>query len=125
MLRGDISQDDDLLEYAETISGALKKKPLENGIVCYRRSNVQGYGNVKRGDILYPKQFVSTSVIRSRTLQGEYETVIFAPQGTLGAFLDKGISRMPNQREFLLDKDCKFRVISNKDNRLILQVEVN
>lgn len=78
MLRGDIPEDSDLRGYADTISGALKKKPLENDIICYRRINFNPFEGMKKADEKTIPQFFSTSVVKSKVLDGEYEIVIFA-----------------------------------------------
>lgn len=123
MLRGDIPEDPALREYAETISGALKKKPLENDIICYRSMDVEPFPGVSVGEVVEGEQFFSTSVISSRTIGGEYRLTIFAPKGTPAAYIE-GISRFPKQRELLIDKDCCYKVLSRRGNDIVLEVVV-
>ena len=56
-------------------------------------------------------------------MEGEYHITIIAPKGTRGAYIE-GISRVPKQREFLIDKDCDYKVLSRKGKEIILQVVV-
>lgn len=121
MLRGDLEPDPSLTDYADVISGALKKHKLEQDIVCYRNVATSPIGDRSVGDIVKMKQFISTSVIPARTLKGNCEITIYAPKGTTGAYIEK-LSKFPNQRELLLDKDCLYRVISNKGNKIELEV---
>lgn len=123
MLRGDGPSDAMLQEYAETISGALKKKPLQKKVAAYRGMDADAFGNFKAGDSFPGKQFISSSVIPSKAFNSEYKAVIIAPTGTNCAYLDQ-ISGFPNQRELLFDKDCDYRVIYNHNKLTILEVIV-
>ena len=121
MLRGDIPEDSDLREYADTISGALKKQPLKNDIICHRRTDINPFEGLDKGDVKTLPQFISSSVVNSRALKGKYEITIFARKGTRGAYID-AISRFPKQREFLIDKDSVYRIIQIKDKHIIVEV---
>lgn len=121
MLRGDIAEDKKLKEYADIISGALQRNRLKHDVVCYRNMSINPIGERKSGSILKFNQFTSTSVIQGRALNNKYKLVIYAPKGTKGAYIEK-ISEFPNQRELLIDKDCVYRVLSNKGNEIELEV---
>lgn len=121
MLRGDLPENENLKKYAETISGALKKNRLKQDVVCYRNSGVNPIGDRQPGSIITLKQFTSTSVIRKRALSGDYKIVIYAHKGTKAAYIEN-LSEFPKQRELLLDKDCVYRVISNKEHIIELEV---
>ena len=123
MLRGDIPEDNNLREYAETISKALKRKRLESDMILHRNISVDPFSGVPVGEQAPGKQFFSTSVIRSRALKGDYHLIILAPKGTTGAYLE-AISRFPKQREFLIDKDCRYRVLSRKGKTIVVEVIV-
>ena len=123
MLRGDTPEDPELREYAELISNALKRKPLENDIYCYRNLDIDPFEGIAVGDKVPGKQFFSTSVVESRTMPGDYHLTIMVPKGTPGAYIEK-ISRVPSQREFLIDKDCEYRVISRRGKDILLEVVI-
>ena len=123
MLRGDIPEDPVLRDYAETISGALKRQPLQKNIVCYRNVSIMPFEGLEVGEIIDAKQFYSTSVIPTRVIQGEYGITIYAHKGTVGAYVGE-ISRMKKQREFLIDKDCRFRLLLREGNDVIVEVVV-
>ena len=123
MLRGDIPEDKKLREYAETISRALKRKRLGNDMILHRNIGVDPFAGVPVGGQAPGRQFFSTSVVRSRALKGDYNLVILAPKGTPGAYLEE-ISRFPKQREFLIDKDCRYRVLSRKGKTIVIEVIV-
>lgn len=113
-----------LEEYAQTISNALKKQPLQNDIICYRNISVDPFPEAVKGDIVPGKQFFSTSIKKAKSLRGEYKITIFARKGTAGAYIE-GISRKPEQLEFLIDKDCYYRILSREGKRIVLEVIVN
>lgn len=121
MLRGDIQESKMLSGYANSISGALKKSRLQHDVICYRKVSVNPIEKRDAGSIIKLKQFISTSVIPGRALSGVCEITIYVPKGTNAAYIEK-LSVFPNQRELLLDKDCIYRVISNKGNEIELEV---
>ena len=122
MLRGEYRGEDvEMLEnYSATLSAALTKHPLEHDIICYRRftGSLQEYYEGR--EMQYP-QFISTSVVKSRTLRGNVEMKIYVPAGTKGAYIEQ-ISIFPRQREFLVDKDVVMRVLCRKENTLEMEV---
>lgn len=99
MLRGDIPEDDTLKYYSDVISGAIAKFELKHDIICYRSVKHNPVEEMKVGDIYEPKQFISTSVVSSRTLKGDYNIVIIAKKGSKGAYIEL-LSKYQNQREF-------------------------
>ncbi len=110
MLRGDLPEDTRLKYHADNISSGLKKNRLQHDIVCYRSVSVNPIQGLKVGDVYEPRQFCSTSITRNGALNRKYKMIINVPKGNNGAYIEK-LSKYPNQREFLLDKDCKFRIL--------------
>lgn len=121
MLRGDIPEDDTLKYYSDVISGAIAKFELKHDIICYRSVKHNPVEGMKIGDIYEPKQFVSTAVVSSRTLKGDYNIVIIAKKGSKGAYIEL-LSKYPNQREFLFDKNLKYRILKIRNNIIVLEV---
>lgn len=121
MLRGDISEDDTLKYYSDVISGAIAKFELKHDIICYRSVKHNPVEGMKIGDIYEPKQFISTSVVSSRTLKGDYNIVIIAKKGSKGAYIEL-LSKYQNQREFLFDKNLKYRILKIRNNKIVLEV---
>lgn len=121
MLRGDTIGDDKLRKYADTISGALKKNRLSEDVICYRSVDINPIGNRSVGSIVKLKQFISTSVVESRAFNNKVKMIIYAKKGTNAAYIEL-LSKYPSQRELLLDKDCIYRVISNKKDIIELEV---
>lgn len=121
MLRGDIPEDDTLKYYSDVISGAISKFELKYDIICYRSVKHNPVEGMKIGDIYEPKQFVSTAVVSSRTLKGDYNIVIIAKKGSNGAYIEL-LSKYPNQREFLFDKNLKYRILKIRNNKIVLEV---
>lgn len=78
MIRGDIPEDDTLKYYSDVISGAIAKFELKHDIICYRSVNYNPVEGMKVGDIYEPKQFISTAVVASRALKGDYDIIIIA-----------------------------------------------
>lgn len=121
MLRGDIPEDSRLRHYANTISLALKKNTLRHDIVCYRCVSTDIFQGYVPGDIYFPQQFYSTSVTPKGTLTGEYKIIVHARAGSHGAYIEE-LSAFPNQREYLFDKDCAYRVLSRSANETEIEV---
>jgi len=121
MLRGDLPEDPYLRGYADTISGALKKQPLQEDIICFRNIDVDPFADAEVNKMAGINQFFSTSVIQTRAMEGKYHITILVPKGTPGAYIEK-LSRVPSQREFLLDKELTYRVKSRKGNDILVEV---
>ena len=123
MLRGDAAEDKKLREYAETISGALKRSKIQHDIIAYRNLDIPLYDEFEVNDLVTEGQFISTSITQGAALNKPYKILIYVPKGSKGAYIEK-ISKYPGQRELLLDKDTIFRVISKKEKEIELQVIV-
>lgn len=122
MLRGDAPYDPKLQKHAVNISDALWKCEIKRDIVCYRGTDVNIVEGSKPGAILTADQFTSTSVIKSRALDGQYHMTIYVPKGTRGVAYIEPLSGYPSQRELLLDKDTTYRVLSVQGNNIELEV---
>lgn len=112
-----------LEEYVDIISGALKRQPLQNDIICYRNLNIDPFKGHEVGDVVPGKQFFSTSVLPEAAIKEKYRIIIHAAKGTPGAYIEK-ISGMPDQLEFLIDKDCEYRILSRRGRTIIVEVVV-
>ena len=121
MLRGEEPKDEKLEQYSATISKALIKNKLDHDIICYRNMDFNPYKDYPVGKVICAEQFISTSVSKNAALQKKVEMVFFVHKDACGAYIES-ISKYPKQREFLLDKSCKLRVISNQEGRIILEV---
>ena len=121
MLRGEKPKDEKLEQYSATISKALMKNKLDHDIICYRNMDFNPYKDYPVGKVICAEQFISTSVSKNAALQKKVEMVFFVHKDACGAYIES-ISKYPKQREFLLDKSCRLRVISNQEGRIILEV---
>lgn len=121
MLRGDIPEDDTLKYYSDVISGAIAKFELKHDIVCYRGVKNNPVEGMKVGDIYEPKQFVSSAVTKSGAISGNYNLIIFAKKGSKGAYIEL-LSKYPNQREFLFDKNLKYSILDVDGTTITLEV---
>ncbi len=54
-------------------------------------------------------------------MQGKYHLTIYAPKGTSGAYIGN-ISRVKSQHEFLIDKGCRYRLLSIQGNDIVMEV---
>ena len=123
MLRGERPENETLRYYAEQISSALRKNRLQYDILCYRSMNFNPFDGIHAGDYVFPRQFMSTSVTKSGALKGGFKMIIHVPAGANGAYIEK-LSKYPKQREFLLDKDCIYQVISIQKDSIELEVVI-
>lgn len=121
MLRGDASEDKKLLEYAETISGALKKNKLKQDVICYRNMEFNPYEKYPVGQIFADKQFISTSITSKAALDKQFKITLLVPKGSRCAYIEN-ISKYPKQKELLIDKDCKMRILSKQKDNILLEV---
>lgn len=124
MLRGALPEDSKLRHYADTISAALKKNTLKHDIVCYRRDSADIFAGLSEGDEFIVHSFFSTSATPNGAFNKGALCKIHVPAGADGAYIE-GLSSFPSQREFLLDKGQKYRVLSHKDNAIELEVVIN
>ena len=121
MLRDDIPEDEKLRAYADMISGALKKNKLKQDIICYRNMEFDPYKDHQIGEFFGAQQFISTSVSPKAALDKEVKMIFYVHKGVPGAYIEK-LSRYPKQREFLLDTECRIRVLSRQGNTIVLEV---
>lgn len=121
MLRGDLPEDEKLREYANTISTALRKSKLHEDIICYRNMDFNPYENYPVGKIFTEKQFISTSVNQKAALNKPFKIIILAPKGIKGAYIEE-LSKYPMQKEFLLDKNCRMRILSKQKDSILVEV---
>ena len=110
MLRGDSEEDAHLRMYAERISDALKRSPLEHDVLCYRAMEFNPFDGMHVGDIVCPGQFYSTSVVKSGSLKKDFRITICARSGSLAGYVEP-LSKFKEQRELLFDKDTLYRVL--------------
>ena len=121
MLRGDSEEDAHLRMYAERISDALKRSPLEHDVLCYRAMEFNPFYGMQVGDIVCPGQFYSTSVVKSGSLKKDFRITICARSGSLAGYVEL-LSKFKEQRELLFDKDTLYRVLLSKEKEVVLEV---
>ncbi len=122
MLRGRITDErSKLLKYADIISEAISKHTLSQPIICYRGSSIDMTKGFQVGDTIISSQFISTSLVESKAFAYKYRYTIYIPKGTRGVYIEE-ISRFPKQREFLIDRNTKFRLLSKCNNSFELEV---
>ena len=121
MLRGDSEEDAHLRMYAERISDALKRSPLEHDVLCYRAMEFNPFDGMQMGDIVCPGQFYSTSVVKSGSLKKDFRITICARSGSLAGYVEP-LSKFKEQRELLFDKDTLYRVLLSKEKEVVLEV---
>ena len=123
MLRGKIPENETLAYYSNQISNAISKFELKHDIVCYRTLDFDAYKKFDVGMFFKEPQFTSTSVVKSKVLNNPFLVKIHVPQKANGAYIET-ISEYPNQREFLIDKNAVFKVISKSKNSIELEMIV-
>ena len=121
MLRGDSEEDAHLRMYADRISDALKRSPLEHDVLCYRAMEFNPFDGMQVGDIVCPGQFYSTSVVKSGSLKKDFRITICARSGSLAGYVEP-LSKFKEQRELLFDKDTLYRVLLSKEKEVVLEV---
>ena len=125
MLRREYNKPDAemLKKYANIISGAISKHPLKEGVALFRGCDVNPFGDVTLGTEIRFEQFLSTSVINTKAFKGKYDLRIYAPPGTVGAYIE-ALSAYPKQREFLLNTGCTLKLLDVEKNCFVTEVKV-
>lgn len=123
MLRNETPQNDRLNYYSQQITNGLLKFNLEHNIECYRKTDKNYFADRKVGEIIVPGFFMSSSATPGAAPKNDFLTKIYAPKGSKGAYVEF-LSKYPNQREFLFDKNNAYRVISNTETLMELEVLV-
>ena len=90
-------------------------------VQLYRGSDVDPTDGIQINGLYRAKQFLSTSIVQSRSHDSTYQFVIYVKKNSEAAYIEN-ISYFKKQREMLLDKDCIYRVLSRKDNVIELEV---
>lgn len=121
MLRGEIPEDKKLRDYTEIISGALRKNKLKQDVICYRNMEFNPYEKYPAGTVFVDDQFISTSIIQKAALSKQFKMIFLVPKGSRGAYIER-VSKYPRQREFLLDKECKMRILSKQKDSILVEV---
>ena len=121
MLRGDSPEDETLRIYAERISNALKKSPLQHDVLCYRTVDFNPFNGAKVGSVIFPGHFYSTSVVKSGALKKDFKITICAHAGSYAGYLE-AVSLFGKQKELLFDKGTLYRVLLVEDSRAVLEV---
>lgn len=121
MLRGEVPPNDTLNYYATVIAGAISKFELQHDIICYRTLDFDAYEDFDVGDIFKDPQFISTSVVQSRTLKNAFMVVIKVHKGSECAYIEN-ISNFPNQRELIINKQSAFKVMSKSEGLIELEM---
>jgi hypothetical protein len=110
-----------LMEYANIISGSIKRHKTQRDIICYRGVSNIPVENAYVGKIVKYKQFISTSLFKRFAFDKKYRMIIHIPKGTNAAYIND-ISRYPGQYEILIDKDYNYKLLSVKGN--VYEMEV-
>jgi hypothetical protein len=120
-LRGEKPLDDHLIFHSNNISAAIEKFKLNDDIICYRSTKKNYFAQHKIGDIFSAGYFLSSSASKKGALKGQFTTIIRAPKGSKCAYIEK-LSKYPAQREVLFDKNCRYKVLEESNNYMIIEV---
>lgn len=121
MLRGKLPFDKALHDKSEILSKAVLKNKLEHDIICYRGVDLNPFDGLKPNTIYEEKSFVSTSVVQSGALDKGFKITYIVKKGSRGAYIEP-LSNYKKQREFLLDKNNRYRLISINEREAIVEV---
>lgn len=121
MLRGEMKEDKRLKYYADKLSCGINKNKLNHKVIAYRGCNVDFSQGAKIGESFISNQFISSSVIKSHALGGDFQYTIFVREGARASYIEK-LSYFPKQRELLLDRDTIFRVLYRQGKDVYLEV---
>lgn len=110
-----------LKNYADIISGAIRKCSAPKSITCYRGVNTKPIEGIEIGDEFVYKRFISTSLFRKHAFKCKYLMIIHIPEGANAAYIDD-ISRYKGQFEVLIDKGYRYKLLSIQGNTYEIEV---
>lgn len=114
-----------VIDLQNNLDNSFKNAPLvPENLVAYRAINKDVVKDLKPGDTFRDKGFISTSIspkIVSYLDEGDLGLEIRVPKGTKGIYVEK-VSRFKGEKELLLNRGTKFRVIENSGNKAIIEV---
>lgn len=108
-------------KYSESISSGISKFNLKENVVCYRGSNHDETYGAKEGEAYINPSFLSTSISSHMAFSKKYSYTVYIPRNTRCAFIDS-VSKFKKQKEMLIDKDTKLKVLSRNGNHIELEV---
>lgn len=108
-------------EYSDSISSGISKFHLAESMVCYRGSNYDETNNTQVGGIFTNPSFCSTSINKKLAFNKKYSYTIYVPKNSRCAFV-YSISKFKWQKELLIDKSTKYRVVSINDDDIELEI---
>lgn len=107
-----------ILKNAVKIEDGLLKNKLKHDIIVYRREEFTDSLNGK------VNKFLSTSVTKNGVLKKSPNVAIIVPKGSNGAYVEQlADSRFKKQREFLLDRNNRYKTIYNDSKFMVNIVE--
>lgn len=111
-------------EHINTIEQVLKKSTLGEDTVIFRDDDESNFKHLKKGNVYTNKGFWSTTIDKNAKMNiGTISIEIKANSKTKGLYIES-ISMNPNEKEFLIQKDTKFKVlnINKKRDKILLEV---
>lgn len=105
----------------------IKNYNLQEDIVTYKGTSSLYYDKYKEGEVFILKDFNSTSIDKQisdrvfKDKENPYMLEIRVPKGTKGMYLGRN-SANSTEKEFLIDRNTKYKVISKENNYMILEV---
>lgn len=111
----DEAEENLIIRHFNQIRLGLYKNKLKYDIITYRSEE-----NIKYLDGTI-KKFLSTSLTQKGSLGETPNVAIIIPKGTNGAYIEK-VSRLPNQREFLLNTETDLEKVFGEDGATIYKV---
>lgn len=107
-----------ILRNAANIENGLLKNKLKHDIIVYRREEFTDSLNGK------VNKFLSTSVTKNGVLKKSPNVAIIVPKGSNGAYVEQlADGRFKKQREFLLDRNNRYKIIYNDSKFMVHIVE--
>jgi len=127
----DSADNDKLINYLDS---AVEQGNITSDLIVYRGTETKYYDNYKAGDTFTEKMYYSTSLIRDVAQefcdeapwrsQSEKNTVleIQVPKGTRALYVGYHAGNNWDEREIILKRNTKFRVVSKENDKIVLGV---
>lgn len=122
----------DINKITKELDNIMQKFVLEDDIIVFKGANKKYFENLEVGQIFEPKYFFSTSVDKTiaekfiqdkRNIDNPIMIYIKVPKESKSIYVGHD-SGWAYNKEVILDRNTKYKVVEIQDNKLILEVVI-
>ncbi|WP_423363387.1 ADP-ribosyltransferase [Mycoplasma sp. P36-A1] len=105
------------------ISETMDKFNLKDDVITFRGTNSKYYNDINVGEKFKEKIFYSTTLDENMALEFKEDVIleIYVPKNSRCCYIGEQ-SLSPDEKELLLDKDTKYKLLKKEKDKIILEV---